>query len=263
MAVDEALFQAAEEGRADGPVLRLYAWAPPCLSIGYHQLLDETCDESYCERAGIDVVRRPTGGKAVLHADELTYSVVARQDLTPFLGLPLMGTYALIAQALAQGLRSAGLDVSFGGRGLPQSPKGGAPCFLLPSEKEITVGGRKVVGSAQLRGARAFLQHGSIPMSLDYEALALASAQPPEHAETYRRAFAGVAEFKPDITLPSFTDAVVSGFQEVFAGFWEERGLDEQERNLAQGLARDRYGTAEWTRKEKEPESRRSGEPGI
>jgi lipoate-protein ligase A len=256
MAVDEALFRTAEEGRADGPLLRLYSWAPPCLSIGYHQVLHETCDENYCEKEGIEVVRRPTGGKAVLHADELTYSVIARQDLTPFSGLSLMGTYGLIAQALAEGLRASGLDVSFGGRGLPPSPRGGAPCFLLPSEKEITVGGRKVVGSAQLRGARAFLQHGAIPLSIDYEALALASAQPPEHAASYRRAFAGVVELKPEITLPSLTEAIVSGFQRVFEGPWAERGLDEHERDLAQSLACDRYGTAEWTRKGKEPESR-------
>jgi lipoate-protein ligase A len=251
MAVDEALFRAAEEGRANGPVLRLYSWAPPCLSIGYHQLLDETCDESYCENAGIDVVRRPTGGKAVLHADELTYSVVARQDLTPFSGLTLMGTYALIAQALAQGLRAAGLEVSFGGRGLPPSPKGGAPCFLLPSEKEITVGGRKVVGSAQLRGARAFLQHGAIPLTLDYEALALASAQPQEHAETYRRAFAGAADFRPDITREALANAIEEGFAAVFQDPWEKRPLDEDERGLAQRLLKARYGMAEWTRGER------------
>ncbi len=172
-----------------------------------------------------------------------------------------MGTYALIAQALAESIRAAGLEVSFGGRGLPPSPKGGSPCFLMPSEQEITVGGRKVVGSAQLRGARAFLQHGAIPLSLDYEALALASAQPPEHVASYRQAFAGLAELKPDITLPSLTDAVVSGFQHVFAGPWEERGLDEQERDLAQSLARDRYGTAEWTRGGRQ-RSGRTGERG-
>jgi lipoyl(octanoyl) transferase len=261
MAVDEVLFRAAEKGRPHGPLLRLYSWVPPCLSIGYHQLLEETCDESYCASAGIEVVRRPTGGKAVLHAEELTYAVIARQDMPPFAGLTLMGTYALIAQALAGSLRAAGLEVSFGGRGLPPSPKGGSPCFLLPSEQEITVGGRKVVGSAQLRGARAFLQHGAIPLSLDYQALALASAQPPEHVASYRQAFAGVAELKPDITLASLTDAVVSGFQTVFAGPWEERGLDEQERDLARSLARDRYGTAAWTRKGSEPESRGVGDP--
>jgi len=256
MAVDEALFRAAEEGRAADPLLRLYSWSPPCLSIGYHQLLDETCDKKHCEKAGIEVVRRPTGGKAVLHADELTYSVVARQDLAPFSGFSLMGAYGLIAKALAEGLRATGLDVSFGDRGLPQSPKGGAPCFLLPSEKEITVGGHKVVGSAQLRGARAFLQHGAIPLSIDYEALARASAQPPEHAASYRKAFAGVAELRPDITLSSLADAVVSGFQSVFEGPWEARDLGAEERDSAHSLARDRYGTAEWTRKGREPGSR-------
>jgi lipoate-protein ligase A len=213
--------------------------------------MQETCDESYCRENGIDVVRRPTGGKAVLHADELTYSVVARQELAPFSGLSLMDTYGLIAKALAESLRIAGLEVSLGGRGLPLSPKGGAPCFLLPSENEITVGGRKVVGSAQLRGGRAFLQHGAIPLRLNYEALALASSQPVDHAASYRRAFAGVAELRPEITRSSLAGAVASGFRNVFEGPWAERGLDEHERDLAQSLACDRYGTAEWTRGER------------
>lgn len=262
MAADEALFQAAEEGRTDGPVLRLYAWDPPCLSIGYHQRLRETCDESYCARAGFEVVRRPTGGKAVLHDEEVTYSVTGRQDLAPFRGLSLMETYGLIAQALATGLRTLGLDASCTRRGRPISPEGGSPCFLLPSEKEITVKGRKVVGSAQRRGERAFLQHGAIPLRLDYDALALASGQPVADAASYREAFAGVADFRPDITREDLAKAIAEGFASVFPGPWENRPLDEQERTLAQRLLRDQYGTVEWTRNGPQW-SERAGEGGM
>ena len=262
MAADEALFQSAEEGRTDGPVLRLYTWDPPCLSIGYHQRLRETCDEDFCARAGFEIVRRPTGGKAVLHDDEVTYSVTGRQDLAPFLGLSLMETYGLIAQALAAGLRTLGLDASCTQRGRPISPEGGAPCFLLPSEKEITVGGRKVVGSAQRRGQRAFLQHGAIPLRLDYEALALASGQPVGNAVSYRRAFAGLADFRREITRESLARAIAEGFAAVFPGPWETRPLDEEEQDLARNLANGRYGTVEWTRKGMEPENRGAGEPG-
>lgn len=247
MAADEALFRAAEEGLTNGPVLRLYAWDPPCLSIGYHQRLGDTCDERYCARAGFEVVRRPTGGKAVLHDEEVTYSVTGRQDLAPFCGLSLMDTYGLIAQALAAGLRTLGLHASCTRRGRPISPEGGSPCFLLPSEKEITVEGRKVVGSAQRRGERAFLQHGAIPLRLDYEALALASGQPVADAASYRDAFAGVSDFRPGITREVLAQAIAEGFAAVFPGPWERRPLDEHERNLAKHLVEERYGTAEWT----------------
>ena len=249
MAVDEALFREAEEGRSPSPVLRLYGWSPACLSIGFHQRIEDTSEEGYCTTAGFDVVRRPTGGKAVLHDDEVTYSVVGRQDLPPFAHLGLVETYGLIAQALAEALRSLGLDVALSERTPAVAPAGGAPCFLVPSEREITVGGRKVVGSAQKRGRRAFLQHGAVPLRLDYPALALASGQPLAHAAMYRTAFAGVADVKPGVTRAALRSALCSGFRKVFEGPWEERPLTEVERESAERLQRERYGNASWTRK--------------
>lgn len=249
MAVDEALFREAEERRSSGPVLRLYAWSPACLSIGFHQRLEDTCEEGYCTTAGFDVVRRPTGGKAVLHDDEVTYSVVGRQDLPPFANLGLVETYGLIARALAGALRSLGLDVALSERAPSVTPAGGAPCFLVPSEREITVGGRKVVGSAQKRGRRAFLQHGAIPLRLDYSALALASGQPLAQAANYRSAFAGVADVKPGVTRAALRIALCSGFRKVFEGPWEERALTEGEWKVAERLREERYENASWTRK--------------
>jgi|WetSurMetagenome_2_1015567.scaffolds.fasta_scaffold03156_4 lipoyl(octanoyl) transferase len=246
MAVDEALFRRAEGDGAPGPFLRLYAWSPACLSLGHHQSFSEACDPGYCASRGFDVVRRPTGGKAVLHDDEVTYSVVGRMDRPPFAGLSLIDTYGLIAEALAEGLRRGGLEVSLSQRRGSLSPAGGAPCFLVPSEKEITASGRKVVGSAQRRGQRAFLQHGAVPLHLDYEALALASAQPLADAEGYRRAFAGVADLRPGLTHEGLGAALADGFRARFEGPWTERALDAEERELAERLRRERYETDEW-----------------
>lgn len=252
MAVDEVLFRAAEEGRAPGPVLRLYAWKPWCLSLGFHQDLSEAADEAYCARAGYDVVRRLTGGKAVLHADEVTYSVVASQEHPAFAGGGLVGTYGLIARALAEGFRTLGLQATLTQRPLQIPPKGGAPCFLVPSEKEILVAGRKVVGSAQRRGRRAFLQHGAIPLHLDHEELGRATGQDGREVDRYRTAFTGVADVMPSIGAQALRAAIVEGFQRVFGGGWAPRPLDEEERGEAAALRDDRYASREWTEKGRE-----------
>jgi lipoate-protein ligase A len=249
MAVDEMLFAAAEEGRAEGPILRLYAWRPWCLSIGYHQELREACDRDHCLKAGYDVVRRLTGGKAVLHADEITYSVVARHDEAPFAGAGLAGTYGLVADALAESLKILGLKVTMTMRPLRIPPKGGAPCFLVPSEKEILVEGRKVVGSAQRRGAKAFLQHGAVPLHLDYEELARATGQGAERVDMYRKAFAGVSDVNPAVDGDALREALARGFRRTFGTEWTERSLREGERREAEKIRAERYASRAWTEK--------------
>ena len=249
MAVDDMLFAAAEEGRTDGPVLRLYGWRPWCLSIGYHQSLSEACDRDHCLKAGYDIVRRPTGGKAVLHADEITYSVVARHDEAPFAGAGLAGAYGLIADALAASLRVLGLPVTMTMRPLRIPPRGGAPCFLVPSEKELLVEGRKVVGSAQRRGAKAFLQHGAVPLHLDYEELARATGQGAGLVDSYRKAFAGIADVNASIGGSALREALIVGFRSVFGDEWTERPLREGERLGAEKIEAERYASPAWTEK--------------
>ncbi|MGC8722372.1 MAG: lipoate--protein ligase family protein [Acidobacteriota bacterium] len=249
MAVDDLLFQEAEEGEEQAPTLRLYGWRPHCLSIGFHQEYREACDQLYCRTAGYDVVRRPTGGKAVLHAQEVTYAVVARQDRPPFAGLSLEGTYGLIAEALAASLEWLGLPVVLTRRTLPITPRGGAPCFLVPSEKELLVRGRKVVGSAQRRGRRSFLQHGAVPLHVDYEGLRRATGRGEEEAERYKAAFAGVADLLPGISARDVKAALRIGFERSLRAEWEERPLTGAERAQAEVLKARRYGSALWTQK--------------
>ena len=177
MAVDEAILLAVAQGKAP-PTLRFYGWQPPCLSIGYNQSAGEV-DVERCRERGVDFVRRPTGGRAVLHADELTYSVVAPQD-EPRVAGGVIESYRRLSQGLIAGLRALGVGAvqaeewtpqlaAVGARassGVRQIGDGEKPaaCFHVPSAYEIAVGGRKLVGSAQVRRRGCVLQHGALPL---------------------------------------------------------------------------------------------------
>jgi len=181
MAVDAALLKAVEEGKSP-PVLRLYGWDPYCISLGYFQKPSQELNAKALEERGWDVVLRPTGGRAVLHAEELTYSVVARRDEAPWCAT-LALSHERISRAWAFALEGFDLNVSDGrnagsssgsqtvaGSSLKASGPG-LPCFASTSRSELAFGKRKVVGSAQRRTREAFLQHGSIPLTPLHERL--------------------------------------------------------------------------------------------
>ncbi|HEX6970820.1 MAG TPA: biotin/lipoate A/B protein ligase family protein [Limnochordia bacterium] len=169
MAVDEALLASVAAGGP--PVFRLYAWQPPAFSVGYFQRVDEVVDTAACRAAGVDVVRRPTGGRAVLHEHEVTYALCLP---LAYPGLPrgVAASYRHLVRFIVQALRSLGVDARF----TPAQPTGRgaarAACFASPSWYEVAVEGRKVVGSAQVRRGGALLQHGSILLRFDPERLA-------------------------------------------------------------------------------------------
>jgi lipoate-protein ligase A len=120
---------------------------------------------------------------------------------------------------------------------------------MVPSEKELLVDGRKVVGSAQKRGRRAFLQHGSVPLTIDYQALARATADAGADLAGYRRAFAGLADLRPGLGAEEVRRHLALGFAQQFPGPWEDRPLSAEERARAVELARERYSTEAWTRR--------------
>jgi lipoate-protein ligase A len=166
MAIDEAVLAAVEAGEAP-PTLRVYGWAPPCISLGHSQdPFRELALDAVAAR-GYGVVKRATGGRAVLHIDELTYSIIARADSAPWCATQAL-SYRFISQAVAQALSAAGFGVALD-RGSPvekpRALRAMTPCFSSTARSEVVFGDRKVVGSAQRRTRDAFLQHGSILVS--------------------------------------------------------------------------------------------------
>jgi len=154
MAIDEALM--ADANRSGRAWLRFYCWSPPCLSLGRNEPALARYDREKIDRLNVAVVRRPTGGRAVWHDQEVTYAVAAPLATFGSLG----AAYRAIHERLAAALRRLGAPVELAapGRALP----GNGSCFAAPVGGEILVGGRKLVGSAQVQRGRAFLQHGSI-----------------------------------------------------------------------------------------------------
>ena len=165
MSLDMALLDRAEQ---DGESwLRLYRWEPHCLSFGRHEPACRAYDREQIRTLGLDTVRRPTGGRAVWHAHELTYAVAAPWQVFG----SLRSAYREIHRLLAEALRALGLETSLAPRAQTARVDSGA-CFSQPVGGEVLAGERKVVGSAQLRRGRAFLQHGSILLEGDQRLVA-------------------------------------------------------------------------------------------
>ena len=166
MALDEVLLAAAGQGAA--PTLRIYAWDGPWLSLGHAQSFEEA-ELARFRSAGVHVVRRVTGGRAVLHGADLTYSVSAPEAAFP---PGLAASYRILSEALAVALREVGVDVERAATGARTAPDGEFDCFAEAADDELCVGGRKLAGSAQRRSGGALLQHGSIRLSPDPAAAA-------------------------------------------------------------------------------------------
>lgn len=170
MALDYHLFSLCESG-SDEAFLRFYAWRPPALSLGYHEP-GRIVDEGAAREDGIDVVRRPTGGRAVLHRDDLTYAVVLPLSALPACAAPgsagVTEAYRRLSECIVEGLRPISADLSIDRGRMRGGMEGARPCFASTSRYEITYRGRKVVGSAQRVGRCSLLQHGSIPVGRGY-----------------------------------------------------------------------------------------------
>ncbi len=158
MSIDNALLRSAQEGGADA-FLRLYRWDPPCLSFGRNEPATTRYDIDQIRELGLDAVRRPTGGRAVWHEDELTYAVAAPSETFG----SLRESYVAIHEMLVAALGRLGVEATLADRRSGRAPRPSAgACFALPVGGEIVVAGRKLVGSAQIRTGKAFLQHGSV-----------------------------------------------------------------------------------------------------
>jgi lipoate-protein ligase A/biotin synthase-related radical SAM superfamily protein len=268
MAVDEALLLEHAAGGTP-PTLRLYRWDPPAVSLGYFQDPATEVDQAACRSLGIAVVRRPTGGRAVLHDREVTYSVVVGGRRLPG---SVVETYRRLAEGLVLGLRALGAravlapEKAAREKATPEraTPEGSGPalgaCFEVPSSYEIIVGGRKVVGSAQVRRKGVILQHGSIPLVLDADRLARVLGFPPAAAARIRAKATGLKDVLGE-GAPSYEEvcrAVAEGLASALGIVFEPGRLKPEETALAERLVREKYGLEAWNLKR--PESRPDSE---
>lgn len=259
MAVDEAILTLHGEGRTP-PTLRFYTWEPPTLSIGYFQKAEEEVDLEALKLRGIGFVRRPTGGRAVLHDRELTYSMVVSES---YPGLPRRVTeaYRMLSVGLLEGFRHLGLraemaDLSSESEKAKYAAAASAACFDSPSWYELVVEGRKAAGSAQMRQKGAVLQHGSILIDLDADLLFDLLRFPNERVKKRLRASfddraVAINELRvraglPPIGIAEAEDAFFRGMQEGMGIRLEEGELTPEERRLAERLAIEKYATDEW-----------------
>ncbi len=236
MAIDEALTA------SDLPVLRFYTWQPACLSLGFFQKAAEV-NIDLCRELNIDVVRRLTGGSAVLHKSELTYSLICNADLLPG---SVIESYKVISSALLQGLRNLGLNPVLNST----VPKGERSplCFHDSSWYEIQVNGRKIIGSAQKRMNGRILQHGSILVETNAE----------QYCSLFHLSRLGLGvhirkkmtsvndEIGSKVDFYRLKEAMKKGFESALQIEFETSSLAEKELQQAEKLASDKYLNDQW-----------------
>ena len=248
MAVDEAILEAVA-ARLAPATLRLYAWEPACLSLGRAQLFSDV-DTSLIQSASVDLVRRITGGRAILHADELTYSITA-PGTEPRVAGDIPTSYKLLSAGLLQALQLLGVNAT-NSHHATQRAGAGAVCFEVPSQYEITFGERKLIGSAQVRRRNVVLQHGTLPLTGNIARICelLPFAGPRERtaaAERVRsRACTLATALGRDTSWDTAAEALAAGFSSALNLVLEQQPLSAQETARAQALVQEKYATAAW-----------------
>lgn len=250
MAVDEAILEHVGRGEVP-PTLRLYAWNPACLSLGYAQPFADV-DVARLKAHGWDVVRRPTGGRAILHVDELTYSVIGPAH-HPILAGSVLESYQRLAQALLVAVRLLELPVQIKEESSQASALTNAVCFEVPSTYEITVNGKKLIGSAQARRKEGVLQHGSLPLTGDLtritQALAFADESTRQQAASrlLTRATTVESALGRAVAWETAAQAFVRAFEAQLGISFEPGELSESEIRRAEELVAEKYDHPAWT----------------
>ncbi|HAR97433.1 MAG TPA: hypothetical protein DCS11_00720 [Syntrophus sp. (in: bacteria)] len=251
MAADEAIFRLMPLGHTP-PTLRFYGWRPAAVSLGYFQNTVQACNLAVCRREGIDVVRRPTGGRAVLHDGDLTYALCARVGEPPF-PPGIAGAYRVIGRCLREGLHRLGIDAAIASADPEPSGvrDGSVACFARPAKDELLVEGRKICGSAQARSRGAFLQHGSLLVRFDAARAARCLVAETEERERTRRMLTrAVTAVDVRLTPPPATGAIVRALAEGFAAVLHADlrtgALTDAEEALKIRLKREKYRPEAW-----------------
>lgn len=249
MAIDQAIMEAVAEGRVP-PTLRFFAWEPPCLSLGYMQPIADA-DRARLAIAGWDIVRRLTGGRAILHTDELTYSVTVEAS-DPIVAGGVVESYRRLSAALVEGLHILGITPEADKRADGHNNTNGPVCFEVPSHYEITVNARKLIGSAQVRKSGAVLQHGTLPLYGDIARIcdALVFANEEERRAARQRVAERATTLEQALgRIVSWEDAAAAmadGFRRVFGLHLQSAELTAQEFERAVELRAAQYATETW-----------------
>jgi lipoate-protein ligase A len=248
MAVDETLLESVGQNLSL-PCLRLYTWRPPCLSIGYAQPCSDI-DQERLSRLGWDWVRRPTGGRAILHTDELTYSVIAPNS-EPRVSGSVLESYQRLSKALLEALNNLNIP-AIANPMSPDSQVKAPVCFEVPSNYEIVVHGKKLMGSAQARRKQGVLQHGTLPLWGDLtritQVLTYSNDKQRQEAAGRLLSHATTAEeiLKDKLDLPFVIQAFINGFQSALNINLVKMDLTNQEKFEAKRWVRDKYTHPSW-----------------
>ncbi len=250
MAIDEALLHWHSKGDIP-PTIRFYGWKNPSLTVGHFQNVERTIDLDGVAKHGCDLVRRLTGGSAVLHDDEITYSIIVSEE-HPKIPHSINKAYYILSQGLLNGYKLLGVDADFA---IPEREllrDRSAVCFEKPAIYEMVVDGKKISGNAQTRKNGVLLQHGSIPMSFDTDMLFdlfLFSSE--DRRQRQKTSFESKAISINDIKGTTFTydrmrDAFLEGFQQSLGVDTEVLTLSKEQWQYVDYLAETKYRTQAW-----------------
>jgi len=241
MAIDEFLFSSL--GEEPQTFVRFYQWEKPTVSLGFSQDIRKAVDLDYCRSHGVDIVRRITGGKLVLHHKEVTYSISSSDR--EFFTSSVANSYKSISQGLMRGLEKMGLKPCLASSHPSSYAKGDSLCFSHPARDEIEIEGKKVIGSAQRRVGSRFIQHGSIPLVHD-EAL-LKSVSLPGKEESQIRMTSLSQALGRNVSFEWAVDHFLAGFSEYFGVVLKPKTFAASEREAIARIQKARYENEDWT----------------
>ena len=235
MGLDEAILNAVSEGRQP-PTLRLYGWAPAAVTLGYFQGLSDEVDQDACARAGVDVIRRVTGGGAVFHDEELTYSVVIPEG-HPLARPDILDSYRVLCAGILEGLSRLGLEAEF-----------------VPLN-DILVGGKKVSGNAQTRKRGCILQHGTVLLDADVDRMFSLLKVPSEKlkgkliADVKERVTGIRSQLGRDVGLEEAVRVFAAGFAAALGVDFRSEKPSPEETAEGERIAREKYASEAWSAK--------------
>lgn len=250
MAVDESILEHVGRGEAP-PTLRLYSWKPACLSLGRSQPFSDA-NQAKLEAEGWHLVRRITGGRAILHTNEITYAVIAPED-NPHVRGSVLESYQHLAQALLATLENLGAKAKMHGEKASLDAQKNALCFENPSAYEITVDGKKIIGSAQARQKGGVLQHGSLPLTGNLvrvtEALTYPSAESRQLAAEMLGSRASTLESAVGraVAWGAASKSFVRAFESVLGIELKREELSISEIMRVADLVKEKYAHPDWT----------------